>query len=938
SQAYQQATPPPASQGLSTIDANLQPVRLNTSHALRVKATHQPQPVRAYNNRCHFQPSQALPTIDATSASQVINNRRHLHPVRLTNNRRHLQPVRLINTSAPTSIQSGLSTIGATTSQSSLSTIDATREVRLIQQSGANFSAPSQSGLSIIGATFSRSGLIYNRRSFSQPCSSTIGANSTTKPVKFSTIGANSTASSQPGFDHNRANFHQPVKLSTIGAMYASVSLHNLAPLPFARQAYQQSMPPEISQAYQQTGATSSKTARLINTGPAPPASQALSSIGATATSGTHFASNGKTTTTAAAILSTIIALQTMIEGTAAAFFDHGSDEDVDKSWGEVASASGSAAAASPREEATTAMSVSSFQLPPLPPRLCSNSRNSNLHIQQRLTISILKDIFTCNQVICNSSNKIFGYRLAKHAIGCTTIATAAAVVPEFQSVSLSQSTSNTVIHRAGSRTASRPTSRPASRAGSVASELAASASSPALGSLANSTAARPDEGEPAAVHLTRKLIKWGADLTDLLLEGHEPRTLEYRDHGLWQPTGSVTSMRRFAGLRQQQQQPPYSLQSSQVCQLIETTFTTGRCSLSHYNMTWPGVHAQDAGPLCPIKQCEMNDPLQTLYQLHARPNASRHCRIMDTTAISAWGDWRPPSAMLLSNQPDRPELASQAIAQMGDTLADRWLNQQCSLQTRPHSPPTLWSARLSSIERLQCHPACEMSLDQPDWLSQLRQYYTAGQLPCQLSQDQQLRGLLKHLLVIHLCVSNNSSSSIEISPLSFGDVNSYKQQQQHWQCARTLYRVCLSILTLVPVCQQPPPPPPPPPQQHQPSSPPGTSGSGGGTVFDYYGAVQSSGQQIPDYQRRSELLSKRLIFTRRRMPHRLLAAALAVEPSAFLRACTGRAAASAFCDTTTQQQRIPRQKKRRQCPVLVLRRLIITTSSASASAISLHL
>ncbi|KAG8034462.1 hypothetical protein G9C98_007538 [Cotesia typhae] len=63
-----------------------------------------------------------------------------------------------------------------------------------------------------------------------------------------------------------------------------------------------------------------------------------------------------------------------------------------------------------------------------------------------------------------------------------------------------------------------------------------------------------------------------------------------------------------------------------------------------------------------------VQDPLQTLYQLHSgRVPASVTC-----VADSKWDDWRPHLAMIISNTSANPEINRRAISTLGDTLTAR--------------------------------------------------------------------------------------------------------------------------------------------------------------------------------------------------------------------------------------------------------------------------
>lgn len=64
----------------------------------------------------------------------------------------------------------------------------------------------------------------------------------------------------------------------------------------------------------------------------------------------------------------------------------------------------------------------------------------------------------------------------------------------------------------------------------------------------------------------------------------------------------------------------------------------------------------------------ELNDPLQTLYQLMSGRCPSSVTSIQD----EKWGDWRPHLAMIISNTTQSPELNRKAITSLGDSLLNR--------------------------------------------------------------------------------------------------------------------------------------------------------------------------------------------------------------------------------------------------------------------------
>ncbi|XP_036339242.1 uncharacterized protein LOC118748708 isoform X2 [Rhagoletis pomonella] len=64
----------------------------------------------------------------------------------------------------------------------------------------------------------------------------------------------------------------------------------------------------------------------------------------------------------------------------------------------------------------------------------------------------------------------------------------------------------------------------------------------------------------------------------------------------------------------------------------------------------------------------ELNDPLQTLYQLMSGRQPSSVTSVQD----EKWGDWRPHLSMILSNTSQKPELDRKSITTLGDSLLNR--------------------------------------------------------------------------------------------------------------------------------------------------------------------------------------------------------------------------------------------------------------------------
>lgn len=64
----------------------------------------------------------------------------------------------------------------------------------------------------------------------------------------------------------------------------------------------------------------------------------------------------------------------------------------------------------------------------------------------------------------------------------------------------------------------------------------------------------------------------------------------------------------------------------------------------------------------------DLNDPLQTLYQLMSGRCPSSVTNVQD----EKWGDWRPHLAMIISNTTQSPELNRKSITTLGDSLLSR--------------------------------------------------------------------------------------------------------------------------------------------------------------------------------------------------------------------------------------------------------------------------
>ncbi|GFO45592.1 transport protein sec16a [Plakobranchus ocellatus] len=196
-----------------------------------------------------------------------------------------------------------------------------------------------------------------------------------------------------------------------------------------------------------------------------------------------------------------------------------------------------------------------------------------------------------------------------------------------------------------------------------------------------------------------------GTDLSDLLLEGHEPSTHEYALHGLRinQSQSPVTgageedrSSSRGAdspALRVSQDRTVISQASAATAgsAILEREAWIDRfrhlllygrkkdaldCAMK--NNLWghalflaskmdSRTHANVMTRFA-NSAMRMNDPLQTLYQLMS----NRQPAAVTCVSDERWGDWRPHLAMMLSNQTSRSDLDRKSICTLGDTLASK--------------------------------------------------------------------------------------------------------------------------------------------------------------------------------------------------------------------------------------------------------------------------
>ncbi|BFZ20597.1 hypothetical protein BsWGS_23637 [Bradybaena similaris] len=187
-----------------------------------------------------------------------------------------------------------------------------------------------------------------------------------------------------------------------------------------------------------------------------------------------------------------------------------------------------------------------------------------------------------------------------------------------------------------------------------------------------------------------------GTDLSDLLLEGHEPSTHEYSLHGVRQsqspqsldtvPEGNSedgSSARESPSVRVTSDRTVISSADGEKGNWVDRfrhLLLYGRkkdaLEFAMKNNLWGHAlflaNKMDARTHANVmtrfanSAMRMNDPLQTLYQLMSgRQPAAVTCALDER-----WGDWRPHLAMILSNQSSKSDIHRKSISTLGDTLA----------------------------------------------------------------------------------------------------------------------------------------------------------------------------------------------------------------------------------------------------------------------------
>ncbi|WAR31439.1 SC16A-like protein [Mya arenaria] len=184
-----------------------------------------------------------------------------------------------------------------------------------------------------------------------------------------------------------------------------------------------------------------------------------------------------------------------------------------------------------------------------------------------------------------------------------------------------------------------------------------------------------------------------GTDIADLILQGHEPTTLEYRRSGM-KITPSVDALDADDG--ESEDSSRLSRGTTPVDRaLVNKGRSVEECTdrfrhLLMYgrkkdaldwamkNNLWGHAlflaskmnHTAHANVMMRFANVamRMNDPLQTVYQLMS----GRQPAAVTCVTEERWGDWRPHLAMILSNNTAKPDLDRKCIMTLGDTLASK--------------------------------------------------------------------------------------------------------------------------------------------------------------------------------------------------------------------------------------------------------------------------
>ncbi|XP_059152766.1 protein transport protein Sec16A-like isoform X2 [Physella acuta] len=186
-----------------------------------------------------------------------------------------------------------------------------------------------------------------------------------------------------------------------------------------------------------------------------------------------------------------------------------------------------------------------------------------------------------------------------------------------------------------------------------------------------------------------------GTDLSDLLLEGHEPSTHEYSLRGM-KISPSLDALEEDNGEENNSARDSPAVRVTSDRTVIMTAEKERERWIDRFRHLLLYGRKKDALE-CAMKNhlwghalflaskmdtrthanvmtrfansaIKMNDPLQTLYQLMSGRQPAAVTGIVD----ERWGDWRPHLAMIVSNQTSRFEIDRKSICTLGDTLASK--------------------------------------------------------------------------------------------------------------------------------------------------------------------------------------------------------------------------------------------------------------------------
>ncbi|KAK3087524.1 hypothetical protein FSP39_007014 [Pinctada imbricata] len=277
-----------------------------------------------------------------------------------------------------------------------------------------------------------------------------------------------------------------------------------------------------------------------------------------------------------------------------------------------------------------------------------------------------------------------------------------------------------------------------------------------------------------------------GTDVADLLLEGHEPTTVDYSMMGL-----RIQSQDNLDEELNETTETNFSMVTAdrsvinrgkksveEVTDRFRHLLLYGRkkdaLEWAMKNGLWghalflaskmdSRAHANVMTRFA-NNAMKMNDPLQTLYQLMSGRQPAAVTCITD----EKWGDWRPHLAMVLSNHSSRPDIERKSIMTLGDTLASKgflhashlcYLMAQCnfgSYQKKTSKMVLIGSNHNLSLKEFATNEAIHcteiyqygISLGNPNSFSANFQYFKFL-YACRLSENGFAQEALQYLEVI---------------------------------------------------------------------------------------------------------------------------------------------------------------------------------------------